>query len=140
MSLKDFAYEQNKVFVGMQFDTTTDEIYEVIKKACIDNGLEPNRVDELVGASSIINDIERLIEEAEFIILDLTYSNANVYYELGYAFGSENRESDILLLAKDGTDLKYDVRHRRVLFYKDAYDLQKKLNEKLPKFIEEGRK
>ena len=31
MSLKDFAYEQNKVFVGMQFDTTTDEIYEVIK-------------------------------------------------------------------------------------------------------------
>ena len=116
MSLKDFAYEQNKVFVGMQFDTTTDEIYEVIKKACIDNGLEPNRVDELVGASSIINDIERLIEEAEFIILDLTYSNANVYYELGYAFGSENRESDILLLAKDGTDLKFDVRHRRVLF------------------------
>lgn len=139
MSLEEYDFEPNKVFVGMQF-YDMDDIYEVIKKSCIDNELNPVRVDELVGAGCIIDDIERLIEEAEFIILDLTHSNANVYYELGYAFGSENRASDILLLAKDGTDLKFDIKHRRVLFYKDAYDLQKKLNEQLPKFIEQGRR
>lgn len=139
MSLDEYDYIENRVFVGMQFEGM-DDIYEVIKASCIENGLEAVRVDEIVGASCIIDDIERLIEEAEFIILDLTHTNSNVYYELGYAFGSENRASDILLLAKDGTDLKFDVRHRRVEKYKDAYDLQKILNEKLPKFIEEGRR
>lgn len=133
-----YSFKKNEVFIGMQFKDM-DDIYEVLKKSCEENGLNATRVDELVNASSIIDDVEKLIEEAEFIIIDLSHSNPNVYYELGYAFGAENRAEDILLLAKEGTELHFDVKHRRVLFYKDAYDLQKQLKAKLPKFIEDGR-
>lgn len=132
-------YIKNQVFIGMQF-AEMDDIYQVIKAACTENFLNPIRVDELTNSNSIIDDVKKLIEDAEFIIIDLTHNNANVYYELGYADGVGNEACDILLTAKIGTNLHFDTRHRRVNFYKDAYDLQNILKEKLPKFIEEGRK
>ena len=81
----------------------------------------------------------KLIEQSEFLIIDLTLENPNVYYELGYADGVGNEGKDILLLAKEGTTLKFDIKHRRVHFYKDAYDLQNKLKNILPQLIKEGR-
>lgn len=133
------SFTENQVFLGMQF-YGTDDIYRVLKKSCEEQNLKSVRVDELANSNTIIDDIKQLIEESEFIILDLTYSNPNVYYELGYADGVGNEGIDILLIAKDDTKLHFDTQHRRVLFYKDAYDLQEKLKEALPKFINGGRK
>jgi hypothetical protein len=133
------AYNEGQVFVGMQF-RGMDDIYEVIKTACQENNLTTKRVDEMANSNNIIGDIVKLIEESEFIILDLTHSNPNVYYELGYTDGVGNEPKEILLLAQDATELHFDVRHRRVLFYKDAYALQELLKIKLPQFIEDGRK
>jgi hypothetical protein len=72
-------------------------------------GLTAQRVDEIVGAKSIIADIKKQIEKAEFIICDLTNECPNVYYELGYAHGIGNRPLDILLIAKQGTALHFDI-------------------------------
>lgn len=133
------SFTKNQVFLGMQFYGTED-IYQVLKKSCEEQSLKSVRVDELANANAIIDDIKQLIEESEFIILDLTHSNPNVYYELGYADGVGNEGVDILLIAKNDTKLHFDTQHRRVLLYKDAYDLQEKLKEALPKFINGGRK
>lgn len=132
-------YEENQVFLGMQF-YGMDDIHSVLKQACETCGLYSIRVDENVNSNSIIDDIKDMIEQSEFIILDLTHENPNVYYELGYADGAGNEGTDILLIAKDGTKLHFDVQARRVLFYKDAFDLQEQLKIKLPQFIEGGRK
>ena len=115
-------------------------VRKAIEESCKECGLEPKIVDDGVGANTIIDDIKELIETSEFLIIDLTLENPNVYYELGYADGVGNEGKDMLLLAKEGTTLKFDIQHRRVHFYEEAYDLQKKLKEILPRFIEEGRK
>ncbi len=130
---------EGQVFIGMQFADMADT-YDVLKKVCESNSLKSVRVDELVGSNAIIDDIKNLIEESEFLILDLTFSNINVYYEFGYADGVGNEGKDMLLLAKKGTELPFDARHRRVLFYDDASDLFNQLQTKLPQFIKDGRK
>ena len=94
-------FEKDQVFLGMQF-ALMDDIYEVLKKSCEDFELKSVRVDELANANSIIDDIKSLIEQSEFIIIDLTHSNPNVYYELGYVDGVGNEGKDILLLAQEG--------------------------------------
>jgi hypothetical protein len=132
-------FEVNQVFLGMQFASMND-VYEVLKKSCEDFELKSVRVDELANANSIIDDIKSLIEQSEFIIIDLTHSNPNVYYELGYVDGVGNEGKDILLLAQEGTKLFFNISHRRVLFYKDVYDLQEKLKTALPKLKMDGRK
>lgn len=132
-------FEKNQVFIGMPFDKSMRDIQKVIKDACKRNGLQAKIVNNGISSNTIIDEIKKLIEESEFLIIDLTLENPNVYYELGYADGVGNEGTDILLLAKEGTTLKFDIQHRRVHFYKDAYELQNKLTNILPQFIQEGR-
>lgn len=133
-------FEKNQVFLGMPFADEMKSIREVLENGCRAHGLCPKIVDNgLVGSNTIIDEIKELIEKSEFIIIDLTLENPNVYYELGYADGAGNEGKDILLIAKKGTVLKFDISHRRVHFYDDAYNLQEKLKEILPAFIERGR-
>lgn len=134
---EDFV--KNQVFIGISFDKSMSNVRKVIEESCRECGLEPKVVDDGIGANTIIDDIKELIETSEFLIIDLTLENPNVYYELGYADGVGNEGKDMLLLAREGTTLKFDIQHRRVHFYEEAYDLQNKLKEILPKFIEEGR-
>ena len=129
----------NQVFIGMSFDNSMKDIQKVLEMSCKDNNLMPKVVNQGVGSHNIIDEIKKLIEDSEFLIIDLTLENPNVYYELGYADGVGNEGKDILLLAQKDTILKFDIQHRRVNFYKDAFDLQEKLKEILPQFIQEGR-
>jgi hypothetical protein len=55
------------------------------------------------------------IEEADFIIADLTGKNANVFYEVGICHALEKL---VLLLAQSMDDVPFDLRHRRVLLYR----------------------
>lgn len=131
---------KNQVFIGMPFDESMKNIQKVLEDRCRESELMTKVINHGVASNTIIDEIRELIEESEFLIIDLSMENPNVYYELGYADGVGNEGKDILLLAKEGTVLKFDIQHRRVNFYQDAYDLQEKLKIILPQFIEKGRK
>ena len=137
MMYEDFV--KNQVFIGMPFNKSMADVQQVIEKSCNDYRLEPKIVNHGVNSNSIIDEIKELIEKSEFLIIDLSLENPNVYYELGYADGVGNEGKDVLLLAREGTDLRFDIKYRRVHFYKDTYNLQEKLKEILPQFIQEGR-
>ena len=62
-----------------------------------------------------------------------------MYYELGYAHGVGNIESDILIIAKEGTKLHFDVSPMSVNFYKTTEDLRKILLINLKYMIETTR-
>ena len=67
-------------------------------------------MSELIWLHSLGHILDRIklrIETATLVIADLTGANANVYLEVGYAWG-KNRPT--LLLAKVGDELKFDVR------------------------------
>jgi hypothetical protein len=111
------TFERNLVFVAMSFNQDMQEVYSAIKDECTKLGLRATRVDENIGSGFIIREITDLIERAEFIVFDLTHERPNVYYELGYAHGVGNEPLDVLLIAKEGTNIHFDIAPFRVQFY-----------------------
>lgn len=135
------TFESNMVFVAMPFlgDDVQDK-YSAIKDECSKLGLQVNRVDENVGSGFIIKEITELIEQAEFIIFDLTQERPNVYYELGYAHGVGNEPLDILLIAKEGTKIHFDIAPMRIQFYKTTEHLRSIVALSLKEMIRKTRK
>ena|SRR5205085_1673746 len=129
-------FTRNLVFVVMPFtgqDMT--DIYATIRDECSRLGLLAKRADESVGSGIVIREITELIEQAEFIICDLTYERPNVYYELGYAHGVGNEARDILLIAKEGTSLHFDIAPLRVNYYRSNDHLCSILSANLKEMI-----
>lgn len=130
----------NLTFVIMSFHSDEmDDIYSTIKDECSKLGLNTCRADENTGSGIILKEITELIENAEFIICDLTKERPNVYYELGYAHGVGNEALDILLIAKEGTTLHFDIAPLRVQFYKSTEHLRKILSSNLSRMIKQTR-
>ena len=134
-------YVEGLVFVGMAFDVPSDisDTFQAIKRACQKVGLDAKRVDDIQDSGSIPVQILKAIEDAEFLIFDLTVERPNVYYELGYAHGVGNRAEDIVLVAKEGEKIHFDIAHLRVIYYKTALDLENKLVPRLQHMIEHCR-
>jgi len=126
----------NLVFVIMAFlGEDMQDTYSAIKDECLKLHLNVKRADENVGSGLVINEITDLIEKAEFIICDLTNERPNVYYELGYAHGVGNGSRDILLIAKEGTKLHFDIAPFRVQYYRSTEHLRTILNTNLKGMI-----
>ena len=135
------SFEKGLVFVVMPFrgqDMT--DTYSAIKDECKKLKLSTKRVDENVGSALIINEITSLIERSEFIICDLTNERPNVYYELGYAHGVGNEAMDILLIAREGTDLHFDIAALRVQYYSSTEQLRSIVSSNLKTMIKKTRK
>ena len=134
-------FQHNLVFVIMPFNgEEMTEVYSAIKDECLKLGLTATRADENVGSGFVIREITDLIEEAEFIICDLTHERPNVYYELGYAHGVGNEASDLLLIAKEGTQLHFDIAPLRVVYYRSTEHLRSLAAASLKEMIRVTRK
>lgn len=118
------------VFVLMSFSTEMKETYEEMKMAVelFDKSITIHRIDDHRGMYTISNQILKRIDQAEVIVCDLTEEKPNVYYELGYATANNKF---IILTAKEGTKLHFDIAGYRVVFYKTMWDLKQKLKDEL---------
>lgn len=132
----DASFKQGTVFTIMSFDEKNNDTYSVIKDECAKIGLIAERADEGTGSGIIYKNITDSIENAEFLIVDLTDEKPNVYYELGYAHGAGNEAEDILLIAKKGTKLHFDVAPLMVQEYSSTEELRKIINKQLKMMIE----
>jgi hypothetical protein len=133
-------FTPNLVFVIMPFyEANSADIYTAIKDECEKLGLNALRVDENIGSGLVISEITKLIEDAEFIICDLTHERPNVYYEIGYAHGVGNEAHDILLIANEGANLHFDIAPFRVQYFKSTEHLRNIINTNLKKMIDATR-
>ncbi len=133
-------FELGLVFIIMPFQEEVRDVYSAIKDECNKLHLNAIRVDENIGSGLIIKDIIKLIEQAEFIICDLSYERPNVYYELGYAHGVGNESMEILLIAKENTKLHFDVAPFRVQYYSSTEHLRKIVSSNLGYMLNISRK
>lgn len=134
-------FEKGLVFVIMPFrGQDLADAYAAIKDECKKLELRAKRVDENTGSGLIIREITDLIESAEFIVCDLTNERPNVYYELGYAHGVGNEAMDILLIAKEGTVLHFDIAPLRVQYYSSSEHLRTIVSSSLKAMIKATRK
>lgn len=128
-------FERNLVFIVMPFSEDMNQEFRILCEACESLGLRTHQADESSGSGFVLREITKFIERAEFIIFDLTHERPNVYYELGYAHGVGNEAFDILLLAKEGTKLHFDIAPLRVNYYKDSDSLREIVISNLKQMI-----
>jgi hypothetical protein len=133
-------FERGFVFVIMPFnDEGMQGVYDAICEECDNLKLHAERADEDSSSSPIMSDIIKSIEEAEFIICDLTDARPNVYYELGFAHGIGNRDDEILLIAKSDVVVHFDVGHRRVHRYRTVHELRRIIRDRFSEMVAEAR-
>lgn len=125
------------IFVAMPFTEEFDDIYyygiePVVKSA----GYLCERADTRSFSGDILDWIKRRIETAALVVADLSTANANVYLEVGYAWGHRR---PTILLTRDVNDLKFDVRSQRCLVYKRIRDLEQNLRRELGEVTAQGR-
>jgi len=110
--------EKPRAFVVMQFTEPYDSLYqEVIKPVCEEMNLSVYRADEVYKPGIILKDIIEGLVESEIIIADITPPNPNVFYELGF---SHALNKITILLAQCGSELPFDIRSYRFIFYDDT--------------------
>jgi hypothetical protein len=128
-------FTPNLVFVIMPFSPEMDGAFRAIQEACASIGLHAKRADDSPGSGIVLRDITDMIEQAEFLVVDLTHERPNVYYELGYAHGVGNASAEILLVARAGTALHFDVAPIRVRFYSSVEELRELATRQLSEMV-----
>lgn len=102
--------EKKRCFFIMPFSEDFDIVYGELKSLLGRDGYTCTRVDEIAGSIPIINKILTELLKAQFIIVDLTGCNPNVFYELGVAHTFKDAEN-IFLLKQKGTTIPFDITH-----------------------------
>jgi len=104
-----------KIFVLQPFAKEFLHVYEfLIKPAAERNAATIYRFDEISTPNRIIEGIYEAIENADLIICDITNSNPNVMYELGFAHASRK---PVILLTAASEHTPFDITTTRMLFY-----------------------
>jgi hypothetical protein len=134
ISAKDPEPAKKHVFVAMPFSEEFQDIYEFgiygpIRRC----GFICERVDEPSFTGDILQRIIQRISTAEFVVAELTGARANVYLEVGYAWG---KNIPVITLAREGEKLQFDLSTHRCVFYKTIGQLAKEL-EKLVRGVYE---
>ena len=109
-------YNKKNIFVIMPFNSDFDDTYKIGIKETLENlGFVCFRADEIIHSRDIMCvGVCKPIQEAAYVVADLTTKNANVFFELGLAYGFEK---EVLLLAKTTDDIPFDLRGMNSIIY-----------------------
>jgi hypothetical protein len=125
----DRVENKPRVFVAMPFAPEMEDVfYYGIQSPVRQLGYICERVDQEAFTGGILEQVKMRIENAEMVIADLTGANANVYLEVGYAWG---KDRPTVLLANKKDELRFDVRGQRCLRYQSIKDLENQLTTEL---------
>jgi hypothetical protein len=127
---RDFYVNDTLCFVLMPFhEKKVQEIYEDHIKPSVEKmGLTCKRADDIYGTNPIIEDIWKSINEAKFLIADVTGRNPNVFYEIGVA---HTIGKSVIIISQDINDIPFDLRHLRCIIYDNTPRGAKTLSEQL---------
>jgi hypothetical protein len=116
-------------FVAMPFEESFNDIfYYGIAPSVRAAGFLCERIDQIAFTGDIIDRMKEKIRTAVLVVADLSGANSNVYLEVGYAWG---RGIPCVLICDRDTNLKFDVRGQRCLFYKSIRELEDQLSTEL---------
>lgn len=125
--------QEGDAFVLIPFTDEFDAIYErSIKTICEEAGYEVNKADTTDTQGNILRDIIEGIDSADVLIVDLTDSNPNVFYEAGIADGLG---VPTVLITQDIESVPFDLEAYNMIEYKDNAAGIMELEEKLKNII-----
>ncbi len=105
-----------RIFLFQPFFEEFDAVRNAIRTAGSAVGAEVHRLDEVMEAGSITERAYEEIEAADLIVCDITTTNSNVMYRLGYAHALRKP----IVLVSQSSELErmpFDLRSVRTLYY-----------------------
>jgi hypothetical protein len=131
----DGHVQTDLVAVMMPFAQEFTSVYEAIRDACKECGLDCLRADDIWEEDAILQDIFNLIFRAKVVIVDFTGKNPNVMYETGMA---HTLGKHVVPITQSLVDVPSDIAHHRTLKYllnsEGLAALQESLTKKLKQF------
>lgn len=107
--------ESKLCFILMPFTAELTNVYDAITSSigsyC---GLTCVKADEISHSGRITEDIWNKINQARFLVADLTGRNTNVFYELGLAHALGKR---VILITQNEHDVPFDLKDLRYIRY-----------------------
>ena len=130
ISLAERAQASRSVLVVMSFsdDPSLTDANDSFKEVCAEFDYECARIDEESDIPRVMPELLQRLATCAFCIVDLSHEKANVYYELGYAEASRR---PVIVTAKKGTSLPFDVKDIPVLFWDGQKGLKEQLRRKI---------
>lgn len=127
---------EGQVAVMMPFsnDHSVDPVYKAIREGVEAAGKSAKRVDEIMTATKIPDDVKELIRTSSAVVIDLTGLNPNVVYELGFADGLGKKA--VLIQEGKVSGLPFDFAASRVFAYERNQVGLQDLSEKLKRVIQ----
>lgn len=144
-NIRKLNITNKNVFVAMEFNhyELDSALENAIKPACLEcGGLQACTVNEKAGDGWIPQRIREEIQDARFVISDLTYRNPGVYYETGYADGLD---IPVIQTCKrswydeEPAPLHFDISQRNTIFWRDNDDLKQQIIMKIKELQENGK-
>lgn len=122
---------QDYAFIAMAMDPQNpqlDDVLDAIKDGAMRSNVVAERIDERATNEPITRRMLKAIEEAEYVVVDLTNPRPNVYYEAGYAQGMGKTP---IYVARRGAEIPFDVRDYPVILYPNMRELKSSLAERI---------
>lgn len=124
---------ENQCFFAMPFSQEYTNLYDTLVLYLQNDGYKCIRVDNNLSASvPIINLILNGIASSQFIIVDISETNANVFYELGITHTIKDFEN-VFIIKEKNAKTPFDIQHLQYIQYdrNNLKELAIKLLEKL---------
>lgn len=108
---------ENQCFFVMPFSVEYTNLYDTLSLYMRNNGYTCMRVDNNLSASvPIINLILNGIATSQFIIVDISETNANVFYELGITHTIKEYEN-VFIIKENNASTPFDIQHLQYIPY-----------------------
>ena len=112
--------------LGLFYEHLRDRIEAITGLRCI-------RADEVPGAGQpLLDKIERLIANAELVVVEISERSPNVYYEVGYA-AAEGKK--VLVVCSQGTEVPTDMQGLERIEYHDTLHSLPEFDEQLRRHL-----
>ncbi|HVX15709.1 MAG TPA: hypothetical protein VHC22_31270 [Pirellulales bacterium] len=121
-----------QAFVAMKFSASPwkDKVYLAIRDVLEHAGYECLRSDEIRTSGPVVDEVCRLLREADLVVIDSSGDSHSVSYEIGYCHGV-GRAEDRTVLLKNSPDLPFNYQHFRHRIYRDTRHLRRLLRDYL---------
>lgn len=130
------AIQARRLFVCMDYTPHFDDVFNYgIAPVAERLGFTAIRVKDHPSFGTIISDIQADLRNAEGVICDVSTINPNVLYEVGY---SHALNKPTILIAAQGSELPFNTRGYRHLFYQNISDLETLLEAELRAMMANG--
>lgn len=133
VSLAERLVTPSSVFTIMSFKSAYLDVYDSYRDVCAEFKFDAERTDHSTSLDRIIARIESGIRNCAFVIADVSEPSQNIFYELGYAKGLGKK---VVVTAKKGTELPFDVTDIPVIWWKRQRDLKEGLRQAIKALAE----